>query len=101
VGEDSLPRAISLSYQSEFGSAPPRNKAHIERIEQQIKEKQRKTKSSLLMLTYTGIFETRTDWKAATLASGEKRLWGFGHLNTFPAQLVVVDIADPLIVQKK
>ncbi|HZT68775.1 MAG TPA: hypothetical protein VFC10_03365 [Terriglobia bacterium] len=101
VGENSLPKAISLSYQSEFGNTPARNTAHIERVEQQIKEAQRKMKSSVLTLTYTGIFETRTDWKTATLASGEKQLWGFGHLNAFPAQLVILDIADPVIVETK
>jgi hypothetical protein len=101
VGENSLPKAISLSYQSEFGNAPPRNTAHIQRVEQQIREKQRKTKPSVLMLTYTGVFETRTDWKVVTSGRGEKHLWGLGHLNAFPAQLVVTDIADPEIIAKK
>lgn len=101
VGDNSLPKAISLSYQSEYGDTPARNTVHIERVEQQIREMQRRVKSSVLTLTYTGIFETRTDWKATTLASGEKHLWGFGHLNAFPAQLVVVNIEDPLIVPKK
>ena len=45
VGENSLPRAISLSYQSEYGSPPTRNTSHIERVEQQIREQRRKTKS--------------------------------------------------------
>lgn len=101
VGENSLPKAISLSYQSEFGVAPPRNMAHIERVDRQIREKRQKAKSGVLLLTHTGVFETRTDWKLLNNGAGDKRLWGFGHLNTFPAQLVVVDIADPVIVQKK
>jgi hypothetical protein len=99
IGENSLPNAISLSYQSEHGTAPPRNAVHIKQIEQQIRGKQRKT--SVLILTYTGIFETRTDWKIVTSGNGEKHLWGFGHLNAFPAQLVVADIADPQIIAKK
>lgn len=101
VGENSLPRAISLSYQSEYGNTPARNTTHIERVEQTIREQRRKTKSDVLMLTYTGIFETRADWKVLTLGSGEKQLCGFGHLNSFPAQLVVLDIADPVSVEKK
>ena len=100
VGENSLPREISLSYQSEYGSAPPPNTAHMERVERQIREMLRKTKSGILMLTYTGIFETRTDWKVIILA-GEPRLWGLGHLNTFPAQLVVTDKADPVVAKRK
>ncbi len=101
VGEYSLPKAISLSYRSEFGVAAPRNMAHIERVDQQIQKKLRKMKSSVLLLTHTGVFEARTAWKLLNNGSGDKRLWGFGHLNGFPAQLVIIDIEDPLIVRKK
>jgi hypothetical protein len=101
VGENSLPMAITLSYQSEYGQTPTRNTAHIERVGQQISEQRKKTKSDVLMLTYTGILETRTEWKILTLSSGEKQVWGFGLLNAFPAQLVVVDIANPMIMHKK
>ena len=99
VGENALPMAISLSYQSEYGGAPARNKAHIARVERQIREKQRGMKSSVLTLTYSGVFETRTEWVVSTSRTGEVHLLGFGHLNSFPAQLVVVDIADPMIVE--
>ncbi len=101
VGENSLPRGISLSYQSEYGVAAPRKMVHIERVDRQIREMRQRVKSGFLLLTHTGVFETRTDWKLLNNGAGDKRLWGFGHLNTFPAQLVVVDIADPLIVRKK
>jgi len=101
VGKRSLPNAISLSYQSEFGDAPPRNSAHIERVERQIKEKQRKMKSSVVTLTYSGVFETRTDWIASTSSTGDVQLMGFGHLNSFPAQLVVVDIGEPVVIEKR
>ena len=53
------------------------------------------------MLTYTGTFETRLDWKVLTLGSGEKQLYGFGHLNAFPAQLVITDIGNPVIIENK
>ena len=100
VGENSLPKAISLSYQSEYGPAPPRNMAHIQRVDQQIRQKRRRAKSGILLLTHTGIFETRTDWKVLNYGSGRKQLWGFGHGNYFPAQLVIMDISDPVVIKK-
>jgi len=99
VGGNSLPNAVSLSYQSEYGIAPPRNTVHIELVQRQIQGKVRKT--NVLIMTYTGIFETRTAWKVVTSGTGENHLWGFGHLNAFPAQLVVTDIDDPQVVVKK
>ncbi len=97
VGERSLAMAIWLSYQSEYGSPPPRHKAHIDQVERQITAGQRKRTSGLLELTYTGVFETRSEWKLLARRPGETQLWGFGHQNGFPAQLVITDEADPVI----
>jgi hypothetical protein len=71
VGENSLPKAIFLSYQSEFDVAPPRNMAHIERVDRQIREKRQKAKSGVLLLTHTGVFETRSDWKLLNNGAGD------------------------------
>jgi hypothetical protein len=87
----SLPKKISLAYRSAFGREAVRNEKHIRQVEDRVKHSSKNAKSDLAVIR-TGIFETRKVWMILTLASGEKQLWGFGHLNGFPAQLVVTDL---------
>lgn len=69
-------------------------------VEQQIKKMPRRMKSWALMITYEGVFETRKEWPVSKLAVGEAPHFGFGHEGYYPAQLVVVDMTDPIWVKK-
>ena len=97
VGKHSLPMAISLSYQSAFGEAPARNAAHLESVERPLRRK----KKRVLTMTFRGQFETPPEWVLSGSRVGEERPMGMGHLNGFPAQLVVVDVQDPMVGGKK
>lgn len=97
----SLPKSIALAYHSEAGVAAARNEEHIQHVEELIRRRIRNRSSDVVTLTYKGIFETRKEWVVLTYPSGEKRLWGLGHDNAFPAQLVVTDISDPVVQRRR
>ena len=101
IGTDSLTFGLALTYQSAFGAQVSRNNVHIQFVQETIKNLTGKSKQYELMLTLSGLFETRKNWTTLLYPSGEKQLWGFGHENVFPAQLVTVDISDPQIVLLK
>jgi hypothetical protein len=87
----SLVKAIFLTYQSMTGKEVPRNTAHIQAVERRLARMYSKRDSKDLELIYTGIFETRDVW----MVMADGRIRGLGHLNAFPAQLVIIDISDP------
>jgi hypothetical protein len=101
VGGLSLPKAISLSYRTESGDEPPRNSSHIKQVTEEINKISKGTKAVKLVVTYKGLFETREKWVTLVLPSGDKQLWGLGHLNGFPAQLVIIDMSDPVTSKAK
>ena len=51
---------------------------------------------SCVVSTYTGLFETRRDWAAATAThpNGTSKVRGFGHLDAAPAELLVRSADD-------
>lgn len=89
-----MPMALSLSYQSAFGEAPARNEAHIQSVG--------RTKNRVLTMTFRGVFETPPEWVVTrSRIDGPEKPMGMGHLNAFPAQLVVVDVQDAVVRENR
>ncbi len=73
-----------------------------------IKALQEKYPDKCLLITYAGLFETRTDWSKsrAEYPDGSSRYLGFGNQNLAPAQLLAkravdVEVDLPCIGQSK
>ncbi len=60
----------------------------------QFRRLRRNTLVRCIAVTYTGIFETRTDWDAFTINYPDGRVThvGFGHLGAAPAQLIMKSV---------
>lgn len=58
---------------------------------QKYKELRRYMADRCIQWTYTGLFETRTDWSKAEVKypNGTTRVVGFGHLGEAPAQMIL------------
>ena len=93
VGDLSLVKALFLSYRSETGRKVNRNSTHIKTVELELARRWALGVKDI-ELVYTGVFETRESW-VVLKDSGRGRIWGLGHDNAFPAQLVITDISDP------
>lgn len=74
VGDQPLQMALWLTNQSGSGAAAPRNEAHFESVNREIKRKHERAKNGY---------------------------WGFGHLSASPGPLVVVDVEDPVVARRK
>ncbi|MGH9631656.1 MAG: hypothetical protein ACRD7E_25400 [Bryobacteraceae bacterium] len=65
-------------------------------FEMVLKQKQPK-KGDVVVVTFTGVLEARWPLEAAYSRDGKLHPYGFGHLNTMPAQLRFTDIKRPLV----
>jgi hypothetical protein len=61
------------------------------RLDIKYKRLRKRVPQACLVFTYTGLFETRTDWSASKMryANGTFKYAGFGHLGGAPAQLLL------------
>jgi len=61
------------------------------RLDTKYKRLRRRVPRACLVFTYTGLFETRTDWPTHKMvyANGTFNYAGFGHLGGAPAQLLL------------
>ena len=61
------------------------------RLDAKYKRLRKRVPQDCLVFTYTGLFETRTDWSAQKMvyANGRFSYAGFGHLGEAPAQLLL------------
>ncbi len=88
-----LENNLWLTYQSERGRRVESNVEHVSLVMHQLR-KLPKRQAANVALTYIGVFETRDNWVLLRDSSGKPFLWGLGHLNGFPAQLVIMDVED-------
>jgi hypothetical protein len=95
-----LSKAIWLDYRSEYGIKVERNEAHIKKVYRELRKRPSKEFRNVPLI-YSGVFETRDKWVIFHDSSGQGRLWGFGHLNGCPAQLVLIDVEYPSAKPKK
>lgn len=89
-----LAKAIWLTYQSEYDIKVQRNGVHIKEVSRQLRKRSKKSLHNFALI-YEGVFETRDKWLIFHDSSGQARVWGLGHLNGFPAQLVLIDVELP------
>lgn len=70
------------------------------RVDQKYGALHRKFPDRCIVWKYTGLLETRADWSAATAVypNGTRKLVGFGHVDAAPAQLLLKQIDDVVVI---
>ena len=70
------------------------------RADARYKELRVRAPDRCIAFTYTGLFETRTNWSEskAIYADGTFKFMGFGHLSEAPAQLIEKSVDDVSII---
>jgi hypothetical protein len=87
------PNAIALAYHTDYNSPYTvdftRDQDQIDRTNRELKRIRHKNPNAKILVTYVGLFETRTNLGQAVNLAGELIPAGFGHLNACPARLVI------------
>jgi hypothetical protein len=105
------PTAISLAYstnQSE-GESPVRFSSDTDSVDRAIEYivKQRKTEfknaqsNTDALVTVIGMLRVRSHYDIGPLPNGDMRGGGYGHLSTYPAELVILRMVDPVVELSK